>query len=111
MTTTKISKAEFKRLAVSNGVIFLGTTKQPFPELAIWIAEQPRNEGKRDTVTATASGILKRHFERDGKPAQSELRLDKNSTCYQFENGHLAVHNEYPATPGYPAWEQTLVYA
>jgi hypothetical protein len=108
---TKITKIDFKRHAVTNGLAMLGVTKRPFSDLSQWIGEQPSINGMRDEVRLRADGTLFRKFERDGKTVESALHLDKYATVYKFPNGWLAVHCQYPAEPGCNAWENTIVYA
>lgn len=107
----EITKVEFRRHAVENGLCLAGVTKKPLMELVSQLLDMERYNGVRDVVTQTPSGVLKRHFMRDGKPVESELRMDKHSKVIQLCNGFFIIHNQYPAEPGMPAYENNLVYA
>jgi hypothetical protein len=107
----KVTKKDFRNHAVENGLCLAGLTKRPLGELVTEIEAMEPYNGLRDEVTVTASGMIQRHFTRNGEPAKSSLDLTKHATIYRLNNGFFIIHNQYPATPGTSAWEQNLVYA
>jgi hypothetical protein len=107
----KLTKVEFRKRAVENGLAPLGRSKRPLAEIAAEIQPVEPFNGWRDDVSVTAGGILKRKFTRDGKEVESYLELTKYSEVYQLPNGYYIVHNQYPETPGTAAWELNLIYA
>lgn len=106
----KVSKASFRKAAEENGLAFVGYTKRPLAEVVELVENQPKYNGGRDEVRVSPSGTLYRKFTRDGKEVESALELTKNHTIYVC-NGYFLAHASYPKTPGYDAWEQTLIYA
>ena len=107
----KLTKVEFRKRAVENGLAPLGLSKRPLAEIVAEIQPVEPFNGLRDVVTLTPCGTLKRKFTRDGKEVESRLDFDKYTTIYQLPNGYYIVHNQYPETPGTAAWELNLIYA